>query len=553
MKFTPIFKLLTGIGLLVLAVGGFKGAWNATQTLWPGIHEDGSMYSTVIINIANNRGNRFDVYTFLSPADNENRSFNFHGQLYFSLLGKLLPNCDHESLLVALHSLNLAAYVLSFIVLFYAARNWTQSSLLTRLLFAVGGAYASVSVLNYLQGRPDHGVFLVLLIFALLRTTLLPFSQPLVLQGLMIGIVGGVSPLPGIYLGLFHAIHLALSTSENRRLFRNLTISALTAILTWLILTSLIYDGSVQELVFNTVSTGSYWNANSLFFPAGFPLFSIEWFARYWLILPFAPGLIAIYLFAGLILLHRAIGLFRSNHSKMARLIALILAYPLITQLWSMTFSVSAMNYTLLGLFPLATVFTFEKAGTLVRFPSTLRAQIEVLSVSPKISELVISPVAVRRWVMIALLVSCSIPGIGHLRNSILQPSVIRHGISFQKARQKYEEIKGELGPDEYVLINAWTGPTGRSAVVFDGPPWKMKTFNLDHNHDWLARLQKAEAEMQFKGAYFLYLQDRADTFPNIDGFQLVSFNSDNQPATLFGQVVRSVTPGFGYALYKRK
>jgi len=218
-----------------------------------------------------------------------------------------------------------------------------------------------------------------------------------------------------------------------------------------------------------------------------------------------------------------------------------------------MAFSVSAMNYTLLGLFPIATIFTFEEAGSLIRLPSTLRARIEVSSVSPKISELVISPVAVRRLMMAALLISCSIPGIGHLRNSIVQPSVIRHGISFQKARQKYEEIKGELAPDEYVLINAWTGPTGRSAVVFDGPPWKMKTFNLDHQHDWLARLQKIEAELQFKGAYFLYLQDRADNFPNINGFQLVSIYSDNQPATLFGMVVRSGTPGYGYALYKRK
>jgi len=551
MKLIILAKAACAVLLLSLTFYGIHASWLAVDTLWPGIHEDGSLYTTVAVNLANDLGNRFDVYPNSPTPNNEERKYNYHGQLYPALLRTIMSGRDYESLLASLHALNLAALIGSFVLLYICSRRNIHCSRLTGLMFAVGGSFSVTGVLHYLQGRPDHGALLAVLFFALLRYTVFTAGLPFWIWGPIIGTVGGFAPLPGAYLGLFHLINLSLVTADPKRLIRKVLQSIATALLTWSALTTLTYRGSLLELAKNTALAGSSGHSGSFFSPGGFPFFSPEWVVRYWVVLPFAPGLIVAFLLAAVILIGLGLKLYRNNPSWPARLLAVLCSYLLFSQVWYMAFNVSAMHYTLVALFPFILILAIEGLSSLCDIRS-INLDIQKTSEEPQ-ALLRISQPAIRRLTISILLFACSVPGLGFLKSSIIQSSIAGNGTTYLQARQRYLQLKQELASDEVVLINAWTGPAGRSAVIFDAPPWKMRTYNLDHNIDWLSQLKLTESQMRFKGRFFFFAQDGSRTAPFIEGFRLVENRLNNKPVLLFGRMIRATTPDFGYAIYVRE
>jgi hypothetical protein len=96
--------------VLVLVSVGLYGGWMSTKTLWPGLHSDACLLSTVVINRANGQGNTFDSYTRYLHLRNGNRQFNFHGQLYYPILAATIPGKGYEQFLRVLHWSNLVAF-----------------------------------------------------------------------------------------------------------------------------------------------------------------------------------------------------------------------------------------------------------------------------------------------------------------------------------------------------------------------------------------------------------------------------------------------------------
>ncbi|NDD62468.1 MAG: hypothetical protein EBZ36_00560, partial [Acidobacteria bacterium] len=55
-KWTALRALTITLALMLFSVG-LMGGWMSIETRWPGLHQDSSRYSTVIINRANGLGN----------------------------------------------------------------------------------------------------------------------------------------------------------------------------------------------------------------------------------------------------------------------------------------------------------------------------------------------------------------------------------------------------------------------------------------------------------------------------------------------------------------
>ena len=195
-KAASLIAVVAAIGLLGI---GLDGGWQATRTQWPGLHEDGSKFSTIIINRAAGLGNKFDVFTRQIRVANGDYNFNDHGQLYYPVIAALMRGADYGALLRTLHLTNLAGFLLSFLLFLLVAWRRVGCRLKVALLYATAGALATAGILQYLLGRPDHGIVLALLLFGLaseliFRGRQTPQTQTgfwwAVGRGLQIGVVG---------------------------------------------------------------------------------------------------------------------------------------------------------------------------------------------------------------------------------------------------------------------------------------------------------------------------------------------------------------------------
>ena len=129
--------------------------------------------------------------------------------------------------------------------------------------------------------------------------------------------------------------------------------------------------------------------------------------------------------------------------------------------------------------------------------------------------------------------------------SSLLDATI--HSSSYNMAKEAYRKLKAQLAKDESVIITRYSGSQSRSAVVFDGPPWKMITYNY-----WEESLDKVEAICRSSAKYLVFLQSRDPFPPKIPGFYLIDDAFNRTPVKVFGRLIRATTPGYGYAVYLR-
>ena len=489
---------------------GLYGGWQMTKTLWPGLHDDANLYSTVVINRAAGHGNHFNVYSRAFIARDGNTEFVGHGQLYYPIAADFLQKPDYEFFLRLLHQSNLLAFVLSFIVLGWQARCSLGLRWLMSCLFGVAGAYGTMAVLHYLQGRPEHGIPFILLVFQL---AVLLFKWPVLpvpLAGVQVGLVAAMSPLPGAILGFSSILVLALRTQGAMILISKCLQVLLMAVISWLAASALVYPGNVLELVSNSLEGGSLY----LFHPHQMPM--------YWVTLNLAPGLGLLFGTALAVACVQVYCVGKEHGFLIQKVILCAAMLPLAYFVWKHGISWSSTNYCFLPFFP--SVASWILAG--IKFPHYQSA---------------LNGRTAYRIVATLVLAGMALPGIGCLRTMLLQPAILENGISFQTARAEIEEIKKTLAPSEVIMIR-FTG--GRSPVVFDGPPWTFRT----RYFPFFTR----EKVMGVKGRYFLDLQFTHATPKEVPGFKLVKNRFQAVPAKFAGVKIKATTPGYGYALYER-
>ena len=527
---------------LILAITGFWGCWSMCNTLWPGLHQDGAFFSTVAINLSNHIGNLFNVNSIGLILKQGSDDFNWHGQLYYPVISFIMPYENYKGFLFTLHSLNLISFCISIIVFFLLSRRLLKFNTLLAIFLGLGSAYSVVGLMHYLQGRPEHGIPLFLLLCLLIREIIPSHTLPNWFFGMAIGVVALISPLPGVLFAFFTTLAFLFNENPSRQVLLAILTRAIFAMLTWISVMLLIFPGSISEWIQNTLAAHEtlYGLVDDVY--PKFPFVDLDWFKKYWFTLHFAPGMGYVFGFAVLPVLLLSFKKLIFPTPVVQKIILLMCLLLPASYIWRSGFSGVPLNYSLICFFPFVSawlIMLYDKAFGNKK--SSVFNTLEITEASlPRTKSLL-------RVVFVAfLLFAVSYPGLGFARTVAMQPAIMKHGISYSTTLERYQKLKSGLEEDEFVLIDLYSNP--QSAVVFDGPPWKMRTYEgfLD------GPLEKIEEKLNFRGKYIFYLQAGGERPPERAGFKLIETNFNSNPVEIFGKTIRSTTPGYGYAIYER-
>ena len=498
--------------VFLFGFGGY-GGWQMTKTLWPGLHDDGTLYSTVVINKAAGNGNTFAVYTRSLLRDESDRLFDGHGQLYYPIAASLIKEADYESLLHFLHLSNKVVFIISFLVFLFYSYRYVSLGWLMSAIIGISGAYGTVAVLHYLQGRPEHGIPFILIFFLIIKLILNRESLPDWLAGIQIGLIGSLSPLPGVIAGL-GSVFCRATQDGKKNAFLAAGTQCVFAVGAWLGTMFLIYDGSIFHWFKRTF-------ANSDLF-----LFQPEEIIAFWGKLSLAPGLGVLLLLAVFLGVIFSFNLIRSKVSVTNKVIALMALLGLAYFIYKHGVAWAATNYCFLGFFPAIVVWSLQSIKKMS--PSGWNFS--------------------RAALLLILLVATALPGLGYFRSSLFQNAILERGVSFKLAVERINQLKEKLEPNEIILIDGYRN--ARSAVVLDGPPWKMRS-NYGEDMDWQYVDQKLGQRVKF----FVSLQfsDPTPKPPDDSNFQLIENTFNKEPVSVSGFKIKKSTPGYSYAIYERQ
>lgn len=491
---------------------GVYGGWQMTKTLWPGLHDDGTLYSTVVINKAAGYGNTFAVYTRSLLKDRGGREFDGHGQLYYPIAAFMIKNANYQSFLSLLHLSNIIAFIASFIVFLYSTNKYLSQNILVSATIGISGAYGLTAVLHYLQGRPEHGIPFILLFFLITRIILNHETLPDWLIGIQIGLIALISPLPGIIAGL-GSVFVRATQSGAKNIIRASGQQFLYAVITWWLIMLMIYDKSIFHW-FNQTFGGATLN-----------LFQPEGIIAFWGKLSLAPGLgvlLLLIIFLGMKVFFHLIRCKNLTGNKVVATIALIgLAYFI----YKHGVAWAATNYCFLGFFPSAVVWSMQSIKNISSLGYNLS----------------------RYTMILILIIATALPALGYFRSCLFQSAIIKRGVSFQSALQRINQLKETLDPHEVILIDGYRN--ARSAVVLDGLPWKMRSNYVGEN------LEDVDKKLGDNVKYFVSLQfsDPIPKPPQQGTFQLIEDMFNKTPISIGGFVIKKSTPGYSYAIYERQ
>lgn len=192
---------LTVIGwifVITSMLAGIAGCFAMRYTLWPGVHDDGVAYTTRIINRAGGLGNNFSVYTHALMRYNNSTTVRGHGQLYHGIMSRIIRNATYKQLLKTMYDLNLITFILSFVLFSITIYRkikglFIKNSKVIASVLSVPFAYAIAAVMLYLQGRPEHGIPLLLVISHLFRHAIRSGKVIACADGIEIGLVAAIS------------------------------------------------------------------------------------------------------------------------------------------------------------------------------------------------------------------------------------------------------------------------------------------------------------------------------------------------------------------------
>jgi hypothetical protein len=516
LKLNMLKKIGNVLGWVVVAFlfcFAVYSGWQMTKTLWPGLHDDGVMYSTLVINRASGFGNHFAVFTYALALLDGKTDFTGHGQLYYPVVAALLAKPDYEALLTFLHQSNLVGFLLAFVVFTLATRRSLKLGWLAASFLGVLGGAAVVGVLQYLQGRPEHGIPFVLLAFQLFVLTCKWPAMPSLLAGVQIGLVGAISPLPGAILGFASLLSFSFRTQETKALLVGASKMLGFSFLIWWTATSVVYEGSLVGLLLNTTQGANYFM---------FKLYEIPVF---WLKMNLAPGLGFIFLLGVCVAGIKALKIiFDDTHRIVQKAFVILSLIPLLYLIFKHGIAWAATNYCFLPFLPGVAIW--------------LVANIKSMAFGP-----FRNPVFLNRIAVIFLYLALTPPALGYFRTGLFQNSILQNGVSFQTAQAEIEEFRNRLEGNEVIMVHSYNN--ARSPVIFDRPPWK---FRSQPHFGFLT----AEKQLGFHAKYYLVLQNANDSPPEVKGFSLIHEKLAADPVLLFGMPIKNSTPGYGYAIYGR-
>jgi hypothetical protein len=509
-----IANVLAWLVVVFLFCYGVFGGWQMTKALWPGLHDDAILYSTTIINLSAGEGNRYAVYTPVLLSRDGDTNVKSHGQLYPYVVSKLLSEPDYSHLLQAVNFLNIIGFFLAFALFSLCTYRIFKSSKLFSCFFGLAGAYATAAALLYLQGRPEHGIPFVMILFGLFRELTGGRQFPDWLNGIQIGVITAISPFPGIIFGLASVVALGFRTESAVKYVTGCFLQAFATLCSWSLVTALVYDASLLELVKNSFLGGvrSY-NGNQ--FPA---------FRGYWVNRPFVPAVGVVFGVATGMGIWWATSILLKQASIIRKMLLFLPFIILSYIIFRNAFLSPGTNYNFIPFLPAVGYWVLENA-TGFRF------------ILPKGFRIFSYPIPA------LVLVGLFVNGFGYLRAGWLASLIESRGVPYELANDRIKLLRNSLEGNEVVFIDNYIGH--RSGIVFDGLPW------LFRGPGW-GNLQNTEKSLNFYAKYYLVMQ-YSKTPPERGGFVLIENAFQSDPVKLFGIEISSYAPGYGYALYQRK
>lgn len=407
---------LNGIhwGLMAVVTGAVcVSVWQMITAGWPLPHLDSVLFWQVASHIADGEGFDFSNYTRLFYARAEaNWQFDVHGQLFGPLLALLSPSGAYLDLLRGAATLAVLTLLLATATAWIVARDAKLQGfgcVLVVLLTALGSSWISVSLL----GRPEQAVPLVVLLGLLFRRAF-PGVSSSWSQGIEIGLIAAISPLPGVIAGVLYGYFAALDHSPKTALVEIAKRAGL-ALATWTLVVLLVSPFSPWEVLSNTVA--QFFSAN-----AG------GWMSRKYVaweltLDPRKPGLILAWALCALAVLWQL-----RERSGWAR-VALLLGAAMVLMVVYKTSLERTLTYNFLGL----AVIALERAGTVA---ATL------------------SSASLRRAAVLMLTLAAALPGWGLVTALRDFPSYLRSGATLAQAQQALAPALVALSPQQRVLVS---------------------------------------------------------------------------------------------------
>lgn len=522
---------------------GLFGFLLMTKTLWPGIHQDGMLYSTVVINQANGFGNYYNVNDLQLDARLTDNKFSGHGQLYYPFAAHFMRGSDYPAFLRFLYIFNLLTFVCSSIGFFLFSQRVFFCSYLKSAWFSLVASYSVSGVLLYLQGRPEHGIPIVITFFILMREVFFKNSLPPWLYGAQIGIVASFSPLPGALLAIYSVFSRSLDECNFPKLIFWIRATAVSAIFVWFGLNVLIYDDSIFNLIKNILASSKAYNKIGSLLPQ-FPLFNLNWFSYSWFRREYCPGIGMVFLLNSILAMYAVYIKFKSSDCWFSKLTPLFCLFITSYFIWYIGFSHSPINYSFLCFYPLILLWFIEKSANV--FPCLFRAFFGrytdgiSLYLQNKSDKIVMEAIFITGFAL------SFFPALGYARIAIVQEQILRYGISYEDALCGVQNLKNNLKQNEVILIDLFS--PSRSAVIFDSPPWRFQAFEEPIDRD----LEVVEKKNGVFAKYRLYLQEVGNELPAKPGFFPLEVRFNKTPASFLGIPLYTTTPGYGFAIYER-
>jgi hypothetical protein len=442
--------------------------------------------------------------------------FAWHGQLYYPIINQFLNEASMDELLRVLFQANLLGAILCFGIFTLFCRR-TGFSISYSLFTGVLSSLAMLGLLNYLQGRPEHGIPFILLIGVLIQGIKCKSILPNWVSGLQIGLVAALSPLPGAIYGVASVFASACRRPSGIDMLRIIFTKIFFAVLGWAIATALVYKQSLFDLLNNTLSASQLLE--------NLPPFRILNVLKFWVMPQWAPGIGILYAMVFLVAAFLAWRALVAKGALFSKVILVTCALLLLNRIWVSGISFSHINYSFLCFFPAVLAWLLSQHEKITKtFP--------------------FHESMAKRLYFSALAVALFLPSLGIVRNTLLLPRMVESGVPYSQTFERVKDLKATLEPGEYIFIP--NEALGRSAVVYDGPPWKMKHLSS------LGGIPHLKENLGITGKYFFWPQFATVAPPEIPGFRLIENTFNTTPVKVLGIQISNHTPGHGYALYEK-
>ena len=193
---------------------------------YPGLHWDAAYYSSVVINVANDRGWEFDSQA-LCLVDKPSREYTGHGFLDILLHGKILRARTWNQFLVQLAAVNTITYIVWILTFILSCRLQITRG---HVILFCSCAFIISFITTQLQGRPEH---LAPLIISPASAVWLIYGGGIgfrVIWAITAGVLFCTSPLLGVLSGLCTIVFLGMELMDQPIVKRGVALACSGAI-----------------------------------------------------------------------------------------------------------------------------------------------------------------------------------------------------------------------------------------------------------------------------------------------------------------------------------